>query len=246
MATYDPSYSGAHQFQGHSDARLERPLRVSWSGIVGGTALGWGVFSLLTLIGAAIGFARFDPYSAHPGNGLDVGSGVFGTVALLVTSFLGAFFALRIAGDRRRTEALMHGGICWALSMLLGGLLALGAAQTAAHSAATVASGPRAQAKLQRESNLRENRGGPTALDRDRAADAADAAAKTSGAAAGGAFLALIASLFGALVGASRSSGKSLSEELHLGRRHPRQTPAPRPPEPSPALRRDEILRPPT
>lgn len=241
MANYDSSY----QFQGHSDARLERPLRLSWSGIVGGTALGWGIFSLLTLIGAAIGFAKFDPYSANPSDGLNVGSGIFGVVALMLTSFLGAFFALRIAGDRRRTEALMHGGICWALSVLVGGMLALGAAHTAAQSAATVASGPRAQAKLEREGRARTNNGGPTAVDRDNAANAAEAAAKTSGAAAGGAFLALIAALFGALAAASRSSGRSIADELGIGRRtQHRPQPAPMVRGPLPGAR-DDVLRPP-
>jgi hypothetical protein len=220
MATYDTGYESRTQFQGHSDHRLERPLRISWSGIVGGTALGWGIFSLLSLIGAAIGFAKFDPYSAQPGNGLGAGSGIFGIVTLLVSSFVGAFIAVRIAGDRRRSEALLHGGICWALSMLIGGMLAMGAARTAAQSAASVASGPRAQARAQREANVRDRNGGPTATDRDRAEQASEAAAKGTGAAAGGAFLALVASLFGALAAASRSSGKPLSSEFRFGRRH--------------------------
>jgi hypothetical protein len=219
MAIYESSYESRGGLQAHSGNRLERPLRISWSGIVGGTALGWGIFSLLSLIGAAIGFAKFDPYSAQPADGLGAGSGIFGIVVLLVASFLGAYFAVRIAGDRRRSEALMHGGICWAFSMLMGAMLALGAARTAAQSAATVASGPRVQAKAQREANARDRNGGPTATDRDRAEQTADTAAKTSGAAAGGAFLALVAALFGALAAASRSSGKSLKEEFRFGKR---------------------------
>src|SRR5437763_1404717 len=182
MASYDTSYES----QVHSNL-AERPLRLSWSGIIGGTARGWGIFSLLSLIGAAIGFAKFDPYSAQPASGLGAGSGVFGIIALIASSFLGAFFAVRIAGSRERNDALFHGGICWALSMLIGAVLAIGAARTAAQSAASVAAGPRAQAKVQRESNLRDRAGGPTAQDRERASEAADTAAKSSGAAAGGA-----------------------------------------------------------
>jgi hypothetical protein len=178
------------------------------------------------LIGAAIGFAKFDPYSAQPADGLGAGSGVFGIITLLVSSFIGAYIAVRIAGDRRRSEALLHGGICWAFSMLIGAMLAMGAARTAAQSAATVASGPRAQARAQREANVRERNGGPTATDRDRAEQTAEAAAKTSGAAAGGAFLALVAALFGALAAASRSSGKSLKEEFRFGKRHDGHTTA--------------------
>lgn len=214
MATYETSYGSTPQFQDHSTSRLDRPLRVSWSGIAGGTALGWGVLSLLSLMGAAIGFAKFDPYSAQPADGLGMGSGIYGIVALLLTSALGGFMAVRIAGDRRRSEALLHGGISWAFSVLIGAMLAMGAARTAAESASNVAAGPRAQAKVQRESNLRERNGGPTARDRDRAATASDAAAKTSGGAAGGVFLGLIGSLLGALAGAKRSSGGALVEGL--------------------------------
>ncbi|TMA23233.1 MAG: hypothetical protein E6J85_02630 [Deltaproteobacteria bacterium] len=59
--TYETGYrTGDHDASGQ---RLDRPLRLSWSGIVGGTALGWAIFSLISLLGAAVGFAKFDPYS---------------------------------------------------------------------------------------------------------------------------------------------------------------------------------------
>ena len=61
MAIYDPVLAGSPQFQGHSEVRFDRGLRISWGGIVAGTALGWAVFSLLSLLGAAIGLATFDP-----------------------------------------------------------------------------------------------------------------------------------------------------------------------------------------
>jgi hypothetical protein len=211
MAIYDPVLAGSPQFQGHSEVRFERGLRVSWSAVVAGTALGWAVFSLIGLVGAAIGLAKFDPYSANPANGLGTGSGVFGVIALLVSSFLGAYLAVRIAGDRRRSEALLHGALCWAFSLLVGAMLALGAARTAAQSAATVASGPRAQAKVERETNARRNTG-PTEADRDRAADATDTAAKTTGAAAGAAILGLIGSLIGAFAAARRRMTTSSSD----------------------------------
>ena len=225
MALLNPPAEPARVFQGHSSNRYERPMRVSWSGIAAGTALGWAVLSLISLIGAAVGFAKFDPYSAQPANGLGTGSSVFGILALLISSFLGAFMAVRVAGDRRRGEAILHGVVCWAFSMLIGAGLALGAARTAAQSAATVASGPRAQAKAQREGNVRERNGGPTQQDRQAADETSSIAAKTSGAAAGGAFLALIAAVLGGLVAASRSAGKSLLEEVRPANRPHGQIP---------------------
>ena len=220
MAMFEPSRVESHTTEAGAVARRDHALWIKWSGIVGGTVVGWGIFTLFTLVGAALGFAKLDPYSTHPANGLDVGSAIFGVLALVISSFAGAFLAMRIAGSHRRSEALTQGAICWGLSMLVGGVLAVTAAQTAAQSAATVASGPRAQAKLQRESNVRANNGGPTQSDRDRADDAARTAAKASSAGAGGAFLALIAALLGALAGRNRTSGRSSSNELRLRRKN--------------------------
>jgi len=226
MAVYDPVLAGSTQFQGHSDVRFDRGMRISWSAIVAGTALGWALFSLIGLIGAAIGLAKFDPYSTNPANGLGAGSGIVGVIALLVSSFLGAYLAVRIAGDRRRSEALLHGALCWAFSLLIGGMLALGAARTAAQSAATVASGPRAQARAERETNARRNTG-PTQVDRDRAADATDTAAKTTGAAAGSAILGLIGSILGAFAAARGRTNKNVADGMQKRKRDDARQPPP-------------------
>jgi hypothetical protein len=239
MAMYDPVLAHSAQFQGHSDVRFDRGLRISWSGIVAGTALGWAIFFLIGLVGAAIGLAKFDPYSANPANGLGAGSGVFGVLALLVSSFLGAYLAVRIAGDRRRSEALLHGALCWAFSLLIGAMLALGAARTAAQSAAAVASGSRAQARAERETNVRRNTG-PTQADRDRAADATDTAAKTTGAAAGGALLGLVGSIVGALAAARRRTTMSTSDGMQKRKREESRI-AP----PPPAGREEGVIVPP-
>jgi hypothetical protein len=235
MAMYDPVLAGANQFQGHSDVHFDRGLRISWSGIVAGTALGWAVFSLIGLLGAAIGLAKFDPYSADPASGLGAGSGIFGVMALLVSSFFGAFLAVRIAGDRRRSEALLHGAICWAFSLMIGAILALGAARTAAQGAATVASGPRVQARAERETNVRRNTG-PTPADRDRAAEATDTAAKTTGAAGGGAFLGLVGALIGALAAARRRTDRNVPDGMRKRKRDDLRGPPPAP------TRRDETI----
>src|SRR5256885_12570296 len=69
-----------------------------------------------------------------------------------------------------------------------------------------------------RESNVRAKTGGPTPADRERASDVADTAAKTTGAGAGAAFLALIASLIGALAASRVSAGKRITNGLRHGR----------------------------
>ena len=237
MATIDRSY-GAAPYRSAADSRVDRQVRLDWSAIFGGTLLGWGALFLLSVIGAAIGFASIDPYAVHPGAGLDTASGIWALVAMLATSFLGAFFVVRIAGDRRRSESLMHGAISWGLSMLLGVAIALFAAGTAANAAANAA-GPSSRQKtvVTQNGNVAPNM---TRGERIRADEAKSDAAKAAGLAGGAGALALIASLLGALFAASRSSGISIADEFLPGRnkngkRHEQQGA-----QATPVVRRDE------
>lgn len=210
MATFDRSY-GTTSFQSASDSRLHRKLHIDWSAVFGGTLLGWGLLFLLSVIGAAIGFASIDPYAVHPGAGLDTGSGIWALSAMIATSFLGAFFVVRISGDRRRSESLLHGGISWGLSMILGAALALFAAGAAATASAGASPSPRAKTYVTSNGSVAPSM---TKGERIRADEAKSDAAKAAGLAGGGAAIALIASLFGALFAASRSSGISIAEEF--------------------------------
>jgi hypothetical protein len=219
MATYDRTF-GTASYQSAADSRLSRRLHIDWSAIFGGAALGWGLLFLLSVIGIAIGFASIDPYSPLPDAGLDLGSIVWAIVAMLATAFLGAFFVVRISGDRRRTESLLHGGIYWGLSMVAGALLALAAANATATATWSTAE------------------------------EAARAMAKAGGLAAGAALLALIASLFGALFAASRASGISITNEfrpnLKLGKGGLKQPLPSQPPTPPDLHRDDTTILPPT
>jgi hypothetical protein len=202
MAAYDRT-SGSAGAPSRSDAR-ERRVHLDWSAIFGGAAIGWGVLLLLSLIGVALGLAAIDPYSTRPAEGGDVASSVWAAIAMIVTAALGAYFVVRFAGDRRRNESLLHGAVAWGVSMLAGALIALfsaGAASIAAGHAAARRAAPRERV---------------TSTGRARLDSAKDAAARTSGIGAGGALLALVGSLFGALIGASRQSGVSLKNEFRL------------------------------
>jgi len=173
MATFDRSY-GTTTLPSEADARLDRPMRLDWSALFGGTLIGWGVMLILALIAMIIGLAVIDPFVA------------------------------RLAGDRRRSESLMHGAVSWGMSMLLAGLIALFVAGVAAFSRTPV-----------NNTTLHKNTRGQTA-----------ALVETTGNgpvvaifAAGGAVLALVGSLLGALAAASRSSGVPFSDEFRLKRR---------------------------
>src|ERR671935_132690 len=117
-------------FQSLSQEPYDR-MRVSWTAIFCGTLLGWATMAVLSLIASAIGLAKLDPTSPQPGSGAGIATGVVGAILLIVSSFFGAYMAVRIAGNRRRPEALLHGAMCWTLSMIAGALLAMGVARTA-------------------------------------------------------------------------------------------------------------------
>lgn len=245
MATFDRTY-GTTSFPSASDARLARKLQIDWSAVFGGTLLGWGLLFLLSVIGAAIGFASIDPYAVHPGAGIDTGSGIWALAAMVATSFLGAFFVVRISGDRRRSESLLHGGISWGLSMMLGAGIALFAAGAAASASASAAApAPRAKTYLAGNGSVAPSL---TRGERIRADEAKSDTAKGAGLAGGGAALSLIASLFGALFAASRSSGISIAHEFRPRHHKNAKAPATRAPTTMPGNeRRDETtILPPT
>lgn len=241
MATFDRTY-GTTSLQSAADSRLARKLHIDWSAVSGGTLLGWGALFLLSVIGGALGLAAIDPYALHPAAGLDLASDIWALLAMLATSFLGAFFVVRISGDRRRSESLLHGAISWGLSMLLGAILALFAAGAAAN-----ASQPPARQRTVATGN---GTAAPalTRADRIRADEAKRDLARGAGLAGGGALLSLVAALFGALFAASRSSGISIAEEFRprRGSKQPKST-LPKSSVIMPGERRDETtILPPT
>ena len=203
MATYDRSY-GTAGGRSAADSRIERPMLLDWSALFGGSLLGWGAMLLLSLVGMIIGLSAIDPFAARPAAS-NAGAGIWGAACAIVCSFIGGFAVVRMAGDRRRGESLLHGAVSWGMSMLLAGLIALYAAGAAAFSRTPI-----------------NNRAGPHRNLRGQTA----ALVETSGNgplvaifAAGGALLALVGSMLGALAAASRSSGVPFADEFRLHRR---------------------------
>ncbi|TMB12158.1 MAG: hypothetical protein E6J65_26190, partial [Deltaproteobacteria bacterium] len=65
MATYDRT-QGTTSAPSEADSRLDRPLRLDWSALFGGTLIGWGVMLVLALVAMAAGLAVVDPFVARP------------------------------------------------------------------------------------------------------------------------------------------------------------------------------------
>jgi len=231
MAPYDRS-SGTASMPSEADARLDRPLRLDWSALFAGTLIGWGVLLVLSLIGIVLGLSVIDPFTARPAAS-NSGAAFWGAAGAVVSAFIGGYAVVRLAGDRRRGESLVHGTVSWAMSMLLAGLIALFVSGVAAFTRTPARS---------------------TAIARNTRGQTAALVATTGNGpvvaifAAGGSVLALVGSLLGSLAAASRSSGVPLSDELRLRRREADVHPGTEPPvPPSRDVRRDETtILPPT
>src|SRR5256886_9448287 len=132
MATFDRSYATPPR-PGEADARLDRPMRLDWSAPLAGPLTGWVGMLSLALIAMIIGLAVIAPFVARPAAS-NAGAGLWGAASAVIASFVGAFAVVRLAGDRRRSESLMHGAVSWGMSMLLAGLIALFVSGVAAFS----------------------------------------------------------------------------------------------------------------
>ena len=113
MAGYDRG-SGTTSMPSEADARLDRPVRLEWSALFAGTLMGWGVLLVLSLIGMVLGLSVIDPFTARPVTS-NSGAALWGAVSAIVSSFIGGFAVVRLAGDRRRGVSLVHGTVSWAL-----------------------------------------------------------------------------------------------------------------------------------
>jgi hypothetical protein len=132
MATHDRTY-GTTSDRSTADSRLTRDMRLDWSALFGGTVLGWGVFLLISMMGMILGLSVIDPFGVRPAVS-NSGAAIWGAASAIIASFVGAFFVVRLAGDRRRSESLAHGAVSWGMSMLLAGMIALFASGIAAFS----------------------------------------------------------------------------------------------------------------
>jgi hypothetical protein len=202
MATYDRSY-GTTSARSAADSRLTRHIRLDWSALFGGSVLGWGVLLLLSMIGMTAGLSVIDPFGVRPAVS-NSGAAIWGAASAIVSSFVGAFLVVKLAGDRRRSESVAHGAVSWGMSMLLAGMIALFASGAAAFSRT-----PAANTNVHRGT-----RGQTVALVETTGNGGLVAIFATAGA-----VLALVGSMLGALAAASRESGVPFSDELRLPRR---------------------------
>jgi len=102
---------------------FDRPFaRVSWGSIFAGAVLALAIQLVLTLIGAAIGFATLDPATGDSpsGTALGMGAGIWLILSSLISLFVGGYVAARLGGT---FNGWLHGLTTWGTVTMLTILL---------------------------------------------------------------------------------------------------------------------------
>jgi hypothetical protein len=94
--------------------------RISWGAILAGAVLALVLQLALSLLGLGIGLGTIDPLTEqNPMAGIGIGAGIWWVVSMLVSLYLGATVASRLAGMPRPTDGMLHGLLTWSVVTLL-------------------------------------------------------------------------------------------------------------------------------
>ncbi|RZK34050.1 MAG: hypothetical protein EOO57_11945, partial [Hymenobacter sp.] len=94
--------------------------RISWGAILAGAVLALVIQLALSLLGLGIGLGTIDPLTEqNPMAGIGIGAGIWWVVSMLVSLYLGATVASRLAGMPRPTDGMLHGLLTWSVVTLL-------------------------------------------------------------------------------------------------------------------------------
>jgi hypothetical protein len=105
--------------------------RLSWSAILAGVAVAFGVTILLSLLGAGIGASSVNPLQeSNPFEGLGLGALIWMIISGFIAFFAAGWLAAYSSWSPTRTEALAHGFVMWAVTAVLGMWMLTGAAGT--------------------------------------------------------------------------------------------------------------------
>jgi hypothetical protein len=131
---------------------------LSWRGVIAGAVAGSAVSLVLVSLGVAAGLSLLSPWPGQSYTGFAASvAAIWGLIAtigsFLVTGFVAARVRPRAASvpaDEVEFRDGLQGLVAWAVCVLLGGLMAVGASGLAVHAGSAVAkfSGPTSQSPL--------------------------------------------------------------------------------------------------
>jgi len=180
--------------------------RVRWGPILAGLFTAITTQLVLSALGAAIGLTSIADSGAPRSNADNVGTavGIWSIISLLISLFIGGWMTTRTCGPMSKSSALLNGAILWATTIAMSAWLVSSGVSGAFGIVAANAGEAFSQAQ-QSGVDVPQNVPNVTA---EQTRDIAGNAAKVGWSFALGSLLALVASLFGA----------------HVGARHPRTT----------------------
>lgn len=97
--------------------------RVRWGPIISGLVITLAMQLVLTSIVAAIGASAFSPGPEGNATNLASNVGIWSTICLLISLFLGGWATTRACGPMNRSTALLNGAILWATTLALSSWL---------------------------------------------------------------------------------------------------------------------------
>jgi hypothetical protein len=87
--------------------------RVSWGALLAGAAVGVAIYTVLGLLGVAVGLTVSDRTS--PEN-IGLGAGVWAFVSLAIAMFFAGWVTTQCTVGETRTEAVLYGVVVWAVT----------------------------------------------------------------------------------------------------------------------------------
>lgn len=102
-----------------------RQAAIRWSAIFGGTAVAVGIWLLLQIFGMGAGLSAIDADNAGSLRGVGIGTSVWSLFAPLIAIGAGGWIAAKLAATRDEKVGGLHGVIVWALTSVLGMMLAV-------------------------------------------------------------------------------------------------------------------------
>jgi hypothetical protein len=198
--------------------------RVSWSALIAGAMVGIAIYSLLAILGIAIGLTVADDASR---DALSTGAAIWSFVSLLLAMFFAGWVSTVCTVGETRREAVLYGVIVWAVtSSLLLWLTAAGLSlgYSAVLNRSTMENQQRATEALEQDAGADDDRGdapnqGRLQVDRETRERLQIASWWTFG----GTILSMLASIGGALLGPFEliSRRQYARSELITGQRIP-------------------------
>jgi hypothetical protein len=182
--------------------------RVRWGPIFSGLVVALATQLLLSALFGAIGATTISGDGAPRTNAPDVAGnvGIWSTIGLLISLFVGGWVTARACGPMNRSTALLNGAILWATTLALGSWLlatgVTGAFGLATQAAANVAGGVLEQAQQGTIPTPGTGTGGQPGVTAQQTRDIAGGLSRGLWWFFFGSLLGLIASMIGAAAGA--------------------------------------------